>query len=66
MKKESGKVFEQRFKSCVSLKKYANRYKAERIEEACRQILLFTGDPSIRGIYALLKSPIKSDGKAIP
>ena len=63
---ESGKAPEQGFKSCVSLKKYANRYKAERIEEACRQILLFTGDPSIRGIHALLKSPIKNDGKAIP
>ena len=63
---ESGKAPEQGFKSCVSLKKYADRYKAERIEEACRQILLFTGDPSIRGIHALLKSPIKKDGKATP
>lgn len=47
---ESGTAPEQGFKSCVSLKKYADRYKTERIEEACRQILLFTGDPSIRGI----------------
>ena len=63
---ESGKAPEQGFKSCVSLKKYADQYKAERIEEACRQILLFTGDPSIRGIQALLKSPVKKDGKTDP
>lgn len=63
---ESGKAPEQGFKSCVSLKKYADRYKAERIEEACRQILLFSGDPSIRGIQALLKSPVKKDGKTDP
>jgi hypothetical protein len=30
---ESGKAPEQGFKSCVSLKKYAERYKKERIEE---------------------------------
>ena len=53
---ESGKAPEQGFKSCASLKKYADRYKAERIEEACRQILLFSGAPSIRGIQALLKT----------
>ena len=63
---ESGKAPEQGFKPCVSLKKYADRYKAERIEEACRQILLFSGDPSIRGIQALLKSPVKKDGKTDP
>lgn len=63
---ESGKAPEQGFKSCVSLKKYADRYKSERIEEACRQILLFSGDPSIRGIQALLKSPVKKDGKTEP
>ena len=63
---ESGKAPEQGFKSCARLKKYADRYKAERIEEACRQILLFSGDPSIRGIQALLKSPVKKDGKTDP
>ena len=56
---ESGKAPEQGFKSCVSLKKYADQYKAERIEEACRQILLFTGDPSIRGIPGLAEIPGK-------
>ena len=63
---ESGKAPEQGFKSCASLKKYADRYKAERIEEACRQILMFSGDPSIRGIHALLKSPAKKDRKIDP
>lgn len=55
---ESGRAPEQGFKSCVSLKKYAERYKKERIEEACRQILCFSGDPSIRAIGVLLKSPV--------
>ena len=35
---ESGKAPEQGFKSCASLKKYADRYKAERLEEACRRM----------------------------
>ena len=55
---ESGRAPEQGFKSCVSLKKYAERYKAARIEEACRQILTFSGEPSIRGLSILLKSPV--------
>ena len=55
---ESGRAPEQGFKSCVSLRKYAERYKPERIEEACRQILTFSGDPSIRGLSILLKSPV--------
>ena len=55
---ESGRAPEQGFKSCVSLKKYAERYKTERIEEACRQILTFSGEPSIRGLGILLKSPV--------
>ena len=53
---ESGRAPEQGFKSCVSLKKYAERYKPERIEEACRQILIFSGEPSIRGLGTLMKS----------
>lgn len=57
---ESGRAPEQGFKSCVSLKKYLGRYKAERIEEACRQILTFSGEPSIRGLSILLKSPLSS------
>ena len=55
---ESGRAPEQGFKSCVSLKKYAESYKPDRIEEACRQILTFSGEPSIRGIGVLLKSPV--------
>lgn len=54
---ESGKTPGQSFKSCVSLKKYAGRlFKAERTEEICRQILMFSSNPSISGIQALLKS----------
>ena len=55
---ESGRAPEQGYKSCVSLKSYAERYKPERIEEACRQILTFSGEPSIRGLSILLKSPV--------
>lgn len=55
---ESGRAPEQGFKSCVSLKKLGDRYKKERIEEACRQILSFSGEPSIRGLGILLRSPV--------
>ena len=55
---ESGRAPEQGFKSCVSLKKYGERYSKNRIEEACRQILTFSGNPSIKGINILLKSPV--------
>ena len=61
---ESGRAPEQGFKFCASLKKYAERYKAERIEEACRQILTFSGEPSIRGLSILLKSPVTGNGFA--
>lgn len=63
---ESGRAPEQGFKSCVSLKKYAERYRKERIEEACRQILTFSGDPSIRGLGILLKSPVIGNRAANP
>lgn len=63
---ESGKAPEQGFKSCVSLKKYAERYKKERIEEACRQLLGFSGEPSIRGISILLKSPVSKKTTGVP
>jgi len=59
---ESGRAAEQGFKSCVSLKKYASHYKPERIEEACRQILTFSGEPSIWGLSILLKSPVTDNG----
>lgn len=55
---EAGRAPEQGFKSCVSLKKYAERYNKERIEDACRQIRTFSGEPSIRAIGILLKSPV--------
>lgn len=57
---ESGRVPEQGFKSCVSLKKYAQRYKNKRIEEACEQILKINGEPSIRGLSVLLKASTKA------
>ena len=63
---ESGKAPEQGFKYCVSLRNYGNTYKNERIEEACRQILTFSGDPSIRGISILLKSPVTDKTKHTP
>ena len=61
---ESGRTPEQGFKSCASLKKLAGRHKAERVEEACRQILGFSGDPTVRGIIALLKSPVTGTSHA--
>ena len=55
---EAGRAPEQGFKYCASLKKYADTYSKDRLEEACRQILTFSGEPSIRGIAILLKSPV--------
>ena len=63
---ESGKAPEQGFKYCVSLRNYGNTYKNERIEEACRQILTFSGEPSIRGISILLKSTVTDKTKHTP
>lgn len=64
----SGRAPEQGFKSCVSLRKYAEKYKEERIENACRQLLTFSGEPSIRAISVLLKSPVsaKHSSDSIP
>ena len=61
---ESGRVPEQGYKPCVSLRKLEESYSASRLEEACRQILTFSGDPSIRGISILLKTPVKNASKA--
>lgn len=63
---ESGRAPEQGFKYCVSLRNYGNTYKNARIEEACRQILTFSGDPSIRGISILLKSPVTDKTNQTP
>ncbi|MBP3899066.1 MAG: IS21 family transposase [Mogibacterium sp.] len=60
---ESGRVPEQGYKPCVSLRKLEERYSPARLEEACRQILTFNGDPSIRGISILLKTPLKGAPK---
>lgn len=60
---ESGRAPEQGFKPCVSLRKLTERYSAEKLEEACRQVLMFSGEPTIRGIGILLKSPVKGTPK---
>lgn len=59
---ESGRAYEQGYKPCASLKKLEGQHKKEKIEEACRQILTFEGKPSIKGITALLKSPVTGNG----
>jgi len=56
----SGRAPEQGYKPCVSLRKLEERYSVSKLEEACRQILTFSGDPSIRGISILLKTPLKN------
>lgn len=57
---ESGSAPEQGFKPCTSLRKLSERYSPEKLEAACRQILTFSGDPTIRGINILLKNPVNS------
>ena len=59
---ESGSAPEQGFKPCTSLRKLSERYSPEKLEAACRQILTFSGDPTIRGINILLKNPVNSPG----
>ena len=53
---ESGKVPEQGYKACVSLRKLGERYGKERLEMACMNTLAYGATPSIRNISSILKS----------
>ena len=55
----AGRAPEQGYKPCISLRKFSERYSEAKLEEACRQVLTFSGEPTIRGISILLKNPVK-------
>lgn len=47
---------EQGYKYCVGLIKASDRYGQERIEAACRRVLAFTSNPTLRSIVTILKN----------
>jgi len=53
---ESGKVPEQGYKACASLRKLGERYGKEHLEMACMNTLAYGATPSIRNISSILKS----------
>jgi hypothetical protein len=53
---ESGKASEQGYKACASLAKLADRYRHEKIENACERVLTYTTQPNIRNISTILKN----------
>ena len=52
----SGKEPEQGCKLCVSMMKLAERYGAERLENACGRLLAFSSAPSVRTLSTILKN----------
>lgn len=52
----SGKEPEQGYKLCVSMMKLAERYGAERLENACGRLLAFSSAPSVRTLSTILKN----------
>lgn len=52
----SYKVEQQGYKSCLGLLKLADKYSAERLENACKRALEFTPRPSLKNIQAILAS----------
>lgn len=52
----SYKVEQQGYKSCLGLLKLADKYSAQRLENACKRALAFTPRPSLKNIQAILAS----------
>lgn len=50
------KVEQQGYKSCMGILKLADKYSAERLENACKKALTFTPRPSLKNIQAILSS----------
>lgn len=51
-----GREPEQGYKSCASLTKLADRYGHDRLEKACKRMLEYSSEPSIRNISIILKN----------
>lgn len=50
------KVEQQGYKVCMGILKLADKYSAERLENACKKALTFTPRPSLKNIQAILSS----------
>lgn len=50
------KVEQQGYKPCASLMRLADRYSAERLENACAKALSYTPSPSLKNISTILKN----------
>lgn len=50
------KVEQQGYKACMGILKLADKYSAERLENACFKALSFTPRPSLKNIQAILSS----------
>ena len=50
------KVEQQGYKACMGILKLADKYSAERLENACLKALTFTPRPSLKNIQAILSS----------
>ncbi len=50
------KVEQQGYKACMGLLKLADKYSAERLENACKKALTYTPRPSLKNVQAILSS----------
>lgn len=63
------KVEQQGYKACMGLLKLADKYSAERLENACKRALTYTPRPSLKNVQAILRSgqdKIQDDSVAPP
>ena len=52
------KIEQQGYKACMALLKLSDKYSQQKLEEACKRVLSYTGKPSLKGVQAVLKSGI--------
>ena len=50
------KIEQQGYKACMGILKLADKYSAERLENACRKALTYTPRPSLKNIQTILSS----------
>lgn len=65
----SYKVEQQGYKACMGLLKLADKYSAERLENACKRALAYTPRPSLKNVQTILSSgqdKISEDSTAQP
>ena len=50
------KIEQQGYKACMGLLKLADKYSADRLENACKRALVYTPRPSLKNVQAILSS----------